>query len=85
MMRDGRRGMKPNYRIVEDTADCLVIQDLGPWDRHMTVTNGAEEVVVELATRLRGRRLEYYDSEGHRDQLLIKNGTFVGFASAKEA
>ena len=74
--------MKPNYEIVEDTKTCLVIRDLGPWDRHRTITNGAEEVVAELAFRLRGRRLEYYDSEGRRDQLLVREGVFAGFAPA---
>lgn len=72
--------MKPNYKIIEETAECVVIQDLGPWDRHMTVTNGAEEVVAELAHLLRGRRLEYLDSEGERDQILVKDGRFAGFA-----
>ena len=72
--------MKPNYSIIEETDDCVVIRDLGPWNRHLTVTNGAEEVVAELAPRLRGRRLEYYDSDGNRDQLLVRDGRFAGFA-----
>ena len=72
--------MKPNYKIIEETTECVVIQDLGPWDRHMTVTNGAEGVVAELAHLLRGRRLEYLDSEGERDQILVKDGRFAGFA-----
>jgi hypothetical protein len=42
----------------------LVIRDIGPWDSHPTVTNAAEEVVADLAKRLGGRRLFYYDSEG---------------------
>lgn len=76
--------MKPNYAIVEETLGCVLIRDLGPWDRHMTVTNGAEEVVVELAHLLRGRRLEYYDSDGDRDQILVRDGRFAGFAPAVE-
>lgn len=75
--------MKPNYMIVEETVDCVVIRDIGPWTRHQTVTNGAEEVVAELAPMLRGRRLEYYDSEGQRERLLVVAGRFVGFAPAK--
>jgi len=34
---------------------------------------------------LRGRRLEYYDSDGHRDQLLVKDGQFAGFASIDQS
>lgn len=33
--------MTPHYMIVKDTTDSVLIRDLGPWDRHMTVTNGA--------------------------------------------
>lgn len=71
---------KPNYKIIIETADCVVIRDVGPWDRHLTVTNGAEEVVIELAPMLQGRRLEYYDSDGNRDQLMVRDGKFAGFA-----
>jgi hypothetical protein len=71
--------VKPNYVVVEDTPEVLCIRDVGPWDRHQTITNGAEEVVAELASRLGSRRLEYYDSEGIRDQLLVKDGKFAGF------
>lgn len=75
--------MKPNYMIVEETDTCVVIRDIGPWTSHQTVTNGAEEVVAELAPMLRGRRLEYYDSDGQRDRLLVVDGRFVGFAPAR--
>ena len=73
----------PNYDIVEITDELIVIADLGPWDCFPTVTNAAEEVVKRLAPILRGRRLEYYDSEGERSQLLVKDGKFAGFAPAK--
>ena len=73
---------KPNFIIESETDDCLLIRDIGPWDRHPSVTNAVEEVVEELAPRLRGRRLEYIDSDGQRDQLLVKNGKFAGFAPA---
>lgn len=75
----------PCFEIVEQAEDCVVIRDVGPWDRHPTVTNAAEEVVAALAPMLRGRRLEYYDSEGNRDQLLVRDGRFAGFAPAKLA
>jgi len=71
---------RANYIIVSDTNDCLVIKDIGPWDKYPTVTNDAECVVQELASRLNDRRLEYIDSEGNRDQLLVKDGEFDGFA-----
>lgn len=72
-----------SYEIIEDTEDYILIKDLGPWDQYMTITNAAEEVVAELAPTLAGRRLEYIDSEGRRDQLLVRNGRFVGFATCE--
>lgn len=59
--------------------DRLVIRDLGPWDRHPTVTNDAESVVRELEPILSGRRLFYYDSTGQLDELVIRDGHFAGF------
>lgn len=72
---------RPQYIIIADCPDCLLIQDIGH-RTSMSVTNGAEFVVAELADRLNGRRLEYIDSDGHRDQLLVRNGEFAGFACA---
>ena len=68
------------YAIVEETPEVLVIRDIGI--NATSVTNDAEAVVEELADRLGKRRLEYYDSEGQRDQLLVKDGKFAGFAPA---
>lgn len=73
-----------NYAIVEDEAGKpLVIKDLGPWDRFASITNDAENVVVELANAGRlpeGRRLFYIDSDGQKDELLHQGGRFLGFA-----
>lgn len=71
-----------NYEIVEDTPARIVLRDLGPWDKYMTVTNAAESVIEELARRLGGigdRRVFYYDSEGTLDELLVKDNVFAGF------
>jgi hypothetical protein len=69
-----------NYRIIEQTEAYVLIKDIGPWNKHPSVTNDAENVVAELVPMLRGRRLEYIDSEGQRDQLLVKDGQFAGYA-----
>ena len=66
----------------DTTAKCLVIRDVGPWDKHPTITNDAEAVVADLfqAGSLRdGVRLMYYDSIGNLDELQIVNGRFVEF------
>jgi len=69
----------PNYEILEDSPDCLLLRDLGPWDRFPTITNAAEEIVTALAQKLRGRHLQYYDSDGEQTELLVLNGRFIGF------
>ena len=70
---------KANFELVEHNQHHVLIRDVGPWDQYRTVTNAAEEVVAELLPMLKGRRLEYIDSEGKRAVLKIKNGKFVGF------
>lgn len=79
-------GARARYVVVEDdflSEEPLVIQDVGPWDRHPTITNDAEAVVAELVARGElpsGRRLFYIDSEGQKDEILVKDGRFAGFA-----
>ena len=66
----------------------LVIKDVGPWDQHPTVTNDAENVVRNLVAEghlPEGRRLFYFDSDGRLDEILVKDGQFVGFAPGPEA
>lgn len=69
-----------NYQIVESSSDMVLIRNVGPLDKYMTVTNAAEQVVAEMILTLADRRLEYIDSEGERAQLLVKGGKFAGFA-----
>jgi len=77
-----------NYVIVAVGPDRIVIRDVGPWHEYMTVTNDAENVVRELTVQdllPAGRRLFYYDSDGRLDEILVKDGTFVGFAPGPRA
>lgn len=71
---------KANYIIIRDDDEALVICDVGPWDRHLTVTNDAERVVLELRANLKGRKLSYYDSDGEFGVLRVVDGKFAGFA-----
>jgi hypothetical protein len=72
-----------NYQIVSNTENKpLIIKDIGPWDKFMTVTNNAEGVVEELFAAgylNNGRRLFYYDSENELDELIHDGGKFTGF------
>lgn len=79
-------GLPARYRVVESTRKSVLIRDLGPWDRHFTVTNDAENVVKGLveAGMLEGRRLYWFDSAGELGELKVENGRFAGFAPASE-
>jgi len=71
------------FVIKLETKEMVLIKDIGPWDTHPTVTNDAERVVEYLAPMLNGRRLECIDSEGDRDELVVKDGKFAGFAPVR--
>ena len=78
--------MRSNFIIIDDESDksVLTIRDVGG-PLQLTVTNDAEAVVEFLATGgllANGRKLNYYDSDGQLDQLLVENGKFAGFATA---
>lgn len=79
----------PNYIITKNMPDgsALRIKDIGPWDEYPTITNSAEELVPVLIAKgllPKGRRLFYTDSDGQMDELLIKDGRFVGFSPLPE-
>jgi len=69
----------PNFEIVDEGPQSLIIRDIGPWDKHRTVTNGAEQVVEQLRDRITGKTLLYYDSNGDLGRINVENGKFTGF------
>lgn len=79
-----------NYRVVQEAVDGkpLILRDIGPWDRYMTITNAAEWVVEDCIKRCllapNGTRLLYYDSENELSELKVKDGYFAGFAFPRE-
>ncbi len=75
---------RANYVTLYDGPKVLLIKDVGPWDRYPTITNDAEAVVEELLPVLRGRRLEYVDSDGSRDRLVVEGGRFSRFLPGGE-
>ena len=76
--------LRANYKIVSKrSGNSVTIRDVGPWDRFMSVTNDAENVVEDLF-RLgflsEGERLFYYDSDDELDEIVIEDGQFKRFA-----
>lgn len=75
---------KPNYSIVADEpGKPLIIRDDGPWALYPTITNNAEEVIMDLWNRgllKDSRRVFYYDSDDSLDELLHEGPRFTGFA-----
>jgi len=78
------------YIIIQDDhlkEKSLVIKDIGPWNRHMTITNDAEGVIQRLVQQGHlppGRRLLYFDSEGELSEILVRDGFFAGFVPYDE-
>jgi hypothetical protein len=77
-------GEPARFKIVEETEKSLLIRDLGPWSKCLTVTNDAERVVARLYPILNGRRLFYFDSEGELGELKISGGRFADFARVEQ-
>ena len=74
----------PRFCLAEVSEERILLRDLGPWDIHPTITNGAENVVERVQYLLKEyprARLDYIDSEGEEATLVVKDGKFVGFAS----
>ncbi len=71
--------------IISNSADWVIIRDVGHGDGYKTVTNDAAAVVAELAPVLGGRRLFYIDSSGRLDELIVEAGRFAGFAAGAPA
>lgn len=74
---------RANYAIVSNTPEVLTLQDIGPWNQYMTITNAAEDVVEELSRTgmlKEGQRLLYYDSENDLTELKHRDGKFAGFS-----
>lgn len=74
-------GRDANFRVEYSGPEGLVLLDVGPWDKHQTITNNAEGVVARVVSMLEGRRLFYFDSEARLDELKVIDGKFAGFAS----
>lgn len=75
--RESRGFGSARFEIVHDGPAALILRDLGPWDKHPTITNDAEGVVASVVESLNGRRLFYVDSEGECDELVVKNGRYA--------
>ena len=74
---------RANYVMEQCNPEHVVIRDLGPGDKYMSVTNAAEEVVAELIAsgQLKtDQRLFYFDSDNELDELVVKAGKFSGFS-----
>lgn len=74
--------IRSNYVVEVCNIHKIIIRDVGPWDQYMSVTNDAENVIIDLAEKLKGlgnRRVFYYDSEGDYSELQHNGEYFTGF------
>ncbi len=78
MARIGMNSAK--FEVVRSDNGTVVLRDVGPWSKHPTVTNDAEQVVESLGNWVGSRRLLYYDSDGELTELKHEGTRFTGFA-----
>ena len=71
-----------NYAVEMITATRVVIRDMGPWDKHPSVTNDVEWVLADLINKHGidpNVELMYYDSNGDLDIIIHDGVKFEGF------
>jgi hypothetical protein len=75
--------MRSNFTILTNTAEVIVLEDLGPWDHFSTITNDAEAVVQYLfkSGQATGtKQIVYFDSDYIATELCHDGkGNFTGF------
>jgi hypothetical protein len=75
----------PNFKVILQTGDFVLIEDVGPWDQVPTITNQPEAVVEILTSsgKLQGhQRLFYIDSERVFGELIFETQHgFLNFAA----
>jgi len=83
--------IKTSYEIEQDKPDYVLLNDTTVRDGGRSITNGAEEVITELAEQgvlTPGKKVFYRDSDGQIDELLYKHNKgefcFHGFKSGHE-
>ena len=75
-------GRRAHYEVVRVTPEIVWIADCN--DGAISVTNDAENVVMELHNKYPGARIIYRDSDENWDELKHDGrGTFTGFAPAR--
>lgn len=70
-----------NFSIVSRTDHYVRLQDLGPWDEYLTITNAAEWVIDQLHHYhdIKDKQVFYMDSDNKTSTLLHDNeGNFIG-------
>lgn len=72
---------RAQYMRVATTNEIVWLVDR---DSGMSVTNDAEAVVAEVHALCPGRRIIYRDTDGNWDELVHKDGVFVGFKPARD-
>ena len=78
-------GRRAHYDVVRVTPEIVWIRDRAEDDGVISVTNDAENVVMELHNKYHGARIIYQDTMGAWDELKHDGrGIFTGFAPARD-
>ena len=74
--------VRADYKVVGNGTDIVYLVDKNCGN--MSVTNDAENVVLEVTERFGNKRIMYKDSMDRWDELVHDHGQFVRFAPGHE-
>ena len=61
--------MRARYNLTNNQ-NIIILEDLGPWDKHLTITNDIDNILKDLRYCLQDNAsLLYYDSERNMIQV----------------
>jgi len=69
-----------NWKFIGATGEEVKLQDIGPWDKHLSITNDPEWVTAQCIKMGLGiRKLLYLDTGNEWTELLHNGKKFTGF------
>ena len=77
---------RSNYKIASSDCSTVILRDVGPHDKYLTVTNDAENVVRDIHRKgllSSSQDLYYFDTEGELTELIYENGKFSRFRTMR--
>lgn len=73
---------KANYAILSNDNTHITLEDIGPWNIYLTITNDIDNIVSDLYKKsllTNEKEFSYIDSDGFVTYIKHKDGKFISF------